>query len=129
MSKDAFRNRAESDNPFPQAFLFEAPGALLVGKITGYATGYDPTYREGEYPVVQILEEDTGEEFSVHCFYDSLISQFRKEKPPVGSRISIKYRGEKKNREGTFSYKQFILLVDRPEDYVPDFSMFETKDD
>lgn len=127
--QDDFRTRSEQDNPFAEAFIFEAPGTLLVGHITGYSTGYDPTYRQGEYPVVIIKEEDTGQEFSVHCFYDSLISQFRKEKPPVGSRVSIRYRGEKKNREGTFSYKQFVLLVDRPKDYVPDFSVFETQED
>lgn len=109
--KDTFRDDLTKD--YAPAFVFEDPDTVLVGTVRDITTGYDPEWQEGEYPIIVLENEETGEDVSVHCFHRTMISQLAKENPNIGDRLGIVFKGERKGAKRT--YKDFRVKVERPE--------------
>lgn len=94
-------------------------GAIVVGKITGYAqvqTSYGEAW-------VCTIEEETQGPLSIWLTYTVLIDQFKKLKPRVGERIGIKCLGKHPEK----GYWRFMVRVDRPEE-EPDFETIQSWD-
>jgi hypothetical protein len=72
----------------------------------------DAKYGGGEKPYLEIEAAD-GTLWSVRGYATVLANQIEKNNPQVGDRIAILHRGEKDNRAGTDTYRDFGVAVRR----------------
>ena len=124
--KDAFRQAAEQDTgSYPEAWIPEV-GDLLIGEILEYSEGSTRQY--GSYNIVTVRDEDSGKPRAVWLMHKVLEDEFRRHKPKVGERVSIKRHEDGCTTTGT-KYHRYRVRVDRPAADAPDFDKFTKADD
>ena len=95
---------------FPAPWRFksdegDADGAVFLGRFTGVIELGETSY--GPSPVARFIHEDTGQEYSVWLFNQSLKDQLSKLRPEKDELIQIEYLGKKKSKTSKFSYQSF----------------------
>lgn len=130
-SDDPLKRQMEGD--YAEAFRFENPGDMLVGKVVGFSKGFS---EYGPHPVVTIKSEDDGEQYSVHCMQTVLRNQMSEADPKPGDRIAVKYLGDSEAKSGKRAgkaYKDFKVRVHAPNrsfaDVLGDIAAREDDDD
>lgn len=112
---------------YAEAFVFENPGDVIIGKVTGVDEGYNPTYRR-HYLIVTVDDEETGEPRAIHCFATALQSQMVKAAPRVGDRIGVKRHEDRVSAATGASYHDYVVRVDRPQGSTFDYSKYAERD-
>lgn len=124
--KDAFRQAAEQDSgSYPEAWIPDV-GDLLIGKVTEYSEG--STRKYGTHHIATVRDEDGGKLRAVWLLHKVLEDEFRRYRPQIGERISIKRHADGCTTTGT-KYKRYRLRVDRPAAAAPNFDEFTKADD
>lgn len=122
--------RAAMEGDFPEAFMFEAEGTMIIGKVIGFGKGFS---EYGPHLVVTLQSEDDGETYSVHCMQTALRRGVLEADPKPGDRLAIKYVGEevaKSGKRAGKTYKNFRVRVDSPTRSAADIMRgIETDDD
>ena len=106
--KDEFRERVKNAQK-AKFWIPKEEGDFITGVVKGFRT---MTSRYGDTEVMEILDDET-EELTV-IFLSSVIQRAREtQNIKIGERVGIKYLGEVEGEHA--DYKDFIVLVDRPE--------------
>jgi spore germination protein YaaH len=86
------------------------PGDMVTGDITDidFFTG-----DYGTYPILTIMDEETGDEIAVHCFHTVLKNEIAKKQPAVGDYCGIVYHGKKEGKRGGGSYESYRVRFER----------------
>ena len=111
---DDFAGRLEAGLPKAWRPDKEDPD-LLVGTVIEITAGQSEYTVSGKYPILVVLDEETGEEKAVHGFHSVLQNELLRQKPQPGERVGIKYLGEQATKPGS-KFKSFIgyrVKVDR----------------
>jgi hypothetical protein len=98
------------DGTYPEAWRPEV-GEILVGELTGYDQGTTPY---GPAVIARVVDEATGETWSVWLIHHVLLDEFRKLRPKPGERVGLK------RLEDADHYRRYSVRVDRPQDELPD---------
>jgi hypothetical protein len=117
--------KAELDREFPESWVAQEPGELIVGEYLGSDVG---TTARGPAPLIT-LRLESGEERTVWCFHRVLENKLGRLKPRVGDTIAIRYLGEKKSAKGDVTYKDYDVSSDRGRDKIDWVSSFKDEDD
>lgn len=94
------------DGEYPSSWI-PAVGDILVGEVLRYSKG---TTEYGQYPIVVLADEETGEERSVWLLHTVLLREFQEQKPRIGERVGVKRLPDSEK-----GYRRYALRVDRPE--------------
>jgi hypothetical protein len=86
------------------------PGDVLVGEVIELSER-DGGY--GSYPIVTV-RQDNGEEAAFHAYHTVAASQLAEQRPAIGERVGIKYRGRVKGDGPHGPYHSYTVKVDRP---------------
>lgn len=106
MARDLRAELEHFDGSFPKPLKLEA-NDVFVGQVLRYESGHT-SY--GECPIVVLVDEATGEEWSLWMFHQVLRNEFlEKRKPRVGERVGIKRLPE----DPTKAYTRYVVRVDR----------------
>jgi len=116
--QDDFRNKAEDFSGYPEAYMFQNEGDMIVGTLVRQAIGFSGQ-GGSRYPILVIADEDSGEERSIHAFHRVLRSKLSSERPQVGERIAVKRLTDRKSAD--YRYYDFLVMVDRKKDQAPEF--------
>ncbi len=123
--RDAFQQAAEQDDrTYPEAWIPDV-GDLLIGEVVEYSEG---STRQGTYNIAVIRDEESGKPHAVWLMHKVLEDEFRRHKPKVGERISIKRHEDGCTTTGT-KYHRYRVRVDRPAADAPNFDKFTKADD
>lgn len=95
---------------FPAPWRFksddgDADGTVFLGRFTGVIEQGETSY--GPSPVARFIHEETGQEYSVWLFNQSLRDQLSKLRPEKDELVKIEYLGKKKSKTSKFSYQSF----------------------
>ena len=106
---DKFRDRVK-DYKKPKFWIPKDEGDMLIGVVKGFRA---MTSRFGEGEVMELIEDESKELMAV--FLSSVIKTARENQNiQPGDHVGIKFLGEVEGENAT--YKDFVVLVDRPED-------------
>lgn len=85
------------------------PGDKLIGEIVML------NEREGIYGVYPVLtvRQDDGTELAFHAFHSVAASALAEQRPQVGERIGVAYKGEKTTQDGK-KYHHYAVAKDGP---------------
>lgn len=100
--------RMKAGDPAP--WTPEKAGDSIIGEIeaVGQRTG-----DYGPYTIITVLDNE-GEAFNVAGFGQVLARKFEELQPQVGEKIGVQYLGEVKNKKGTSTYKNWLVMIDEP---------------
>jgi hypothetical protein len=85
-------------------------GDSLIGEVQELSER-DGSY--GPYPIVTVMQEN-GEALAFHAFHTVAASQLAEQRPAIGDRIGIKYKGKATGSDGRGGYHNYRVVVDRP---------------
>ena len=99
-----FKERVKNSKK-PKYFRFQEEGDFITGLVQDFRR---ITSTFGDCEVMDIIDDEDKELYAVLC---GTVIQGEREKQDikVGERVGIKYLGEEGN------YKNFVVMVDRPE--------------
>lgn len=100
------RPLADRLDSYPEAWRPQ-PGDKLIGEVV--ALDVRDGYSGKPYPVVVVLDDDAGKELAFHAFHDVPRRELAAQRPQVGERIGVLYRGKPAGQ----SYEGYRLIVDR----------------
>jgi hypothetical protein len=102
-----------ADEPLPESWKPDRPGQRIVGRVRRYEKG-TTGWGDCVICVVESLRRP-GQLASVWLFGTVLVNAFRKQRPKRGEVILVEYRGMVHPDGGGADYKDWRLVVDRPD--------------
>lgn len=106
--RNEFRERVKNAQK-AKFWIPKEEGDFITGEVKGFRT---ITSRFGDGEVMEIIDDETKELIAI--FLSSVIQRAREtQNIKIGERIGIKYLGEVSGEHT--DYKDYIVLVDRPE--------------
>ena len=89
----------------------ENPGDTIIGVITALDSR-DGGY--GDYPIVTVQEDGTGNLTAIHAFRTVLKNEVINQQPQVGDRIAVRYLGQQPaKRPGGSPYHSYKMALER----------------
>jgi hypothetical protein len=102
-----------ADRGFPAAWIKENPGDALMGIVRDIKPAVRTAY--GKSPVLEIVEPETGKEWSLWLNHVVLRREVWRVQPELGEMLYVRYEGLVKPESGGPAYENWFVAVDRPE--------------